>query len=75
MVRFQGGSLSDLALDLLEITPVGHYALAFRWGDGHSTGIYSFEYLWSMGEWLRLLGETELEGRGVFPRGAAGTSP
>jgi DUF971 family protein len=26
-------------------TPVGGYALQFRWGDGHDTGIYSFEYL------------------------------
>ena len=25
--------------------PVGGYALQFRWGDGHSTGIYSFAYL------------------------------
>ena len=25
--------------------PVGGYALQLRWGDGHSTGIYSFAYL------------------------------
>ena len=25
--------------------PIGGYALQFRWGDGHSTGIYSFAYL------------------------------
>ena len=24
---------------------VGGYALQFRWADGHSTGIYSFDYL------------------------------
>lgn len=24
---------------------VGGYALQFRWADGHSTGIYSFQYL------------------------------
>jgi hypothetical protein len=24
---------------------VGNYALAFAWSDGHSTGIYTFEYL------------------------------
>lgn len=29
----------------VEITPVGRYALAIRWSDGHQTGIYSFEYL------------------------------
>lgn len=29
----------------LEITPVGSYAVQFRWSDGHSTGIYSWETL------------------------------
>ncbi len=29
----------------VEITPVGRYAIAFKWNDGHSTGIYSWEYL------------------------------
>lgn len=24
---------------------VGHYALHFDWSDGHTTGIYSFDYL------------------------------
>lgn len=31
---------------LLEnFSPVGAYALQFRWSDGHATGIYSFAYL------------------------------
>lgn len=25
--------------------PVGHYAISFRWNDGHSSGIYSYDYL------------------------------
>ena len=29
----------------LEITPVGNYALRFKWNDGHESGIYSFDYL------------------------------
>jgi DUF971 family protein len=29
----------------LEITGVGSYAIQFRWSDGHSTGIYSWETL------------------------------
>ena len=29
----------------LTIRYVGSYALAFRWSDGHDTGIYSFHYL------------------------------
>ena len=30
---------------LLGLAPVGGYALQPQWGDGHSTGLYSFEYL------------------------------
>jgi DUF971 family protein len=30
---------------LVRITNVGGYALQPVWGDGHSTGIYSYEYL------------------------------
>lgn len=29
----------------LEIRYVGRYALQFHWSDGHSTGIYPYEYL------------------------------
>jgi DUF971 family protein len=25
--------------------PVGHYAIQFHWNDGHSSGIYTYEYL------------------------------
>jgi len=27
------------------VEPVGRYALQFKWNDGHSSGIYSFEHL------------------------------
>jgi len=30
---------------LEKIAPVGRYALNFTWGDGHETGIYSYQYL------------------------------
>jgi len=30
---------------IVAISPVGRYALGFRWSDGHSTGIYSFDFL------------------------------
>lgn len=26
-------------------TPVGNYAITFKWNDGHATGIYSWDYL------------------------------
>ena len=32
----------------VEIKPVGRYALAIRWSDGHATGIFSHEYLRSI---------------------------
>jgi DUF971 family protein len=31
--------------ELREIRPVGNYALQFIWGDGHNTGIYTYEFL------------------------------
>lgn len=31
--------------DLKSVQPVGNYAIALHWGDGHTTGIYSWEYL------------------------------
>lgn len=30
---------------LVGIQPVGNYAIEFRWRDGHSTGIYTYDYL------------------------------
>jgi len=33
---------------LQEIRAVGNYAVEFRWQDGHSTGIYTYEYLRSL---------------------------
>jgi DUF971 family protein len=29
----------------LEVTPVGRYALRFKWNDGHEAGLYSWDYL------------------------------
>ncbi len=38
---------ATIAADIrpLEIAPVGSYAVQFRWSDGHSTGIYSWDTL------------------------------
>ena len=40
-------SLENISLDinLVKAETVGNYALHFSWSDGHSTGIYSYEYL------------------------------
>jgi DUF971 family protein len=32
------------------VEPVGHYAVKLRFDDGHATGIYSWRYLYEMGE-------------------------
>ncbi len=34
--------------DLKHLAPVGNYAIAAVWGDGHDTGIYSWEHLLTM---------------------------
>jgi DUF971 family protein len=34
--------------ELVHIDGVGNYALSLTWGDGHSTGIYSFRLLRSL---------------------------
>jgi DUF971 family protein len=32
-------------LKMLEVEPVGNYAIRIKWSDGHSTGIYSYDHL------------------------------
>jgi DUF971 family protein len=34
-----------VAVSPLAIEPVGNYAVAFQWSDGHATGIYRFDFL------------------------------
>jgi DUF971 family protein len=29
----------------VEVTPIGKYALKFKWNDGHEAGLYSWDYL------------------------------
>ena len=33
------------AIKMLDIEPTGNYALKIYWNDGHSSGIYSYDYL------------------------------
>lgn len=35
-------------IKVLDMMPVGNYAVRFQWNDGHSTGIYAFQYLRSL---------------------------
>jgi DUF971 family protein len=40
-----GVSYSDASFQLTGFEIIGGYAVQPRWGDGHVTGIYSFQYL------------------------------
>ena len=40
--------LTEESYRLVSINPVGRYALQLTWGDGHSAGVYSYEYLRSL---------------------------
>lgn len=31
--------------EMVELLPVGNYAIQPRWSDGHDTGIYTWEFL------------------------------
>lgn len=58
-------SASKTALEILELQAVGHYALALKWADGHSGGIYTYPYLIE----LAALADAPLETlRGLQPR-------
>jgi DUF971 family protein len=46
-----GGDIHFVAggnLEIREIEQVGTYALTLTWGDGHSSGIYTYAYLRSL---------------------------
>ena len=47
---------SDVAhqTNIVEIKLVGNYAISILWGDGHHNGIYTFEYLTSLSEFIKI---------------------
>ena len=56
-----------LYVGILEIEPVGNYAIRILFDDLHDTGIYSWQYLYGLGEnqdtlWQAYLGEIEKRG-------------
>ena len=40
----------DLEVTIAQMIPVGNYAYAIRFSDGHDTGIYTLELLHELGE-------------------------
>ena len=63
-IKFQTGG----DLELREIERVGNYALGLTWGDGHSSGIYSFRFLRALGDLLTEHGAAGLKELGELPR-------
>ncbi|HZM34222.1 MAG TPA: DUF971 domain-containing protein [Burkholderiales bacterium] len=62
-------------VDILSLEPSGSYAVTPTFSDGHSTGIYSWDYLYSLGKnretlWQEYLGRLEQAGASREP-GAA----
>jgi DUF971 family protein len=62
----------DVGID--EVEPVGHYAIRPVFSDGHGSGIYSWDYLYDLGErqdalWKRYVERLAAEGgsRDVVP--------
>jgi DUF971 family protein len=52
---------------IMEIEPVGNYAIRIRFDDLHDTGIFSWDYLYTLGEdqddkWATYLAEVERRG-------------
>ena len=41
-------------ISIFRLESVGNYAIRVHFSDGHSTGIYSWEYLFSLGEKLKV---------------------
>ena len=42
--------LTDASFQVKRLQPVGGYAVQILWQDGHNAGLYSHEYLRSIGE-------------------------
>jgi DUF971 family protein len=58
---------------IMGLDPVGHYAVRIQFDDMHDTGIFSWRYLYEIGEkqdeiWARYLQDLEAKGQKRDPR-------
>jgi len=53
--------LSPDAFELVQITPVGGYAIQPTWADGHTSGLFSFDYLRKIADQAKETGTEERE--------------
>jgi DUF971 family protein len=54
-------------VEIIELEPVGNYAIRPRFSDGHDTGLYSWDYLYELGKnqadmWRRYLDKMQKAG-------------
>lgn len=66
-------------VELISVDPVGHYAIQPMFNDGHSTGIYSWDYLYWLGDqqeqlWAEYLRRLEQAGAHREPHEATSAS-
>jgi DUF971 family protein len=64
------------AVGITAVDPIGHYAIRIHFDDGHDTGIFTWEYLLTLGQeqtqrWAAYLAELEVKGLSREPRGRA----
>lgn len=67
-------------VNIIQIEPVGNYAVQFNFSDGHNTGIYSWDLLYNYGlhqenMWQRYLKRLEEAGERREPQDKAGAQP
>jgi DUF971 family protein len=67
-------------VEIAAIEPVGNYAVKLVFSDGHDTGLYSWDYLYSLGEnqprlWQQYLERLALAGVNREPAGKAPPAP
>ena len=67
-------------VDIVDLAPVGHYAIQPTFSDGHDSGIYSWDYLYDLGErhdalWQTYLLRLETEGGSRDPADLAAPAP
>jgi DUF971 family protein len=60
--------------ELRDIQTVGNYALSITWGDGHSAGIYSFDFLRSLSDLYAQYGDELPQRHPVYPGGSQPTA-
>jgi DUF971 family protein len=54
-------------VNIIEISPVGNYAIKIKFSDGHYTGLFSWSYLHHLAKnydqlWLEYIGKLEAQG-------------